>query len=445
MHRRLVLPLLAVLTAAVFLGCQAHAPEVVHPQFQPVDFDAKMKAGEYQPKADNLVVIMDASRSAGAVEGGSTDFQRSKKFVYRMNQTIPEMTLNAALRSFGQWRITTSEQTVLYFGPQTWSREGFQAAVDSVPWVKGGSPVDQAFDKSTEDMASFSGHTAVILVGDGEYQGIDGAGAAKRMKTRYGKNVCIYTVLASRETPEKVAIMKEIVAAGECGFYQHDANLESSQDVAEWVAAAMLEKGEGPLDSDGDGVIDSLDQCPDTPQGVVVDSRGCPLDTDGDGVPDYLDKCPDTPQGVTVDPQGCPLDSDSDGVYDYLDQCPNTPIGARVDTRGCWVIKGVKFNTGKWEITPASYRHLDEIAVILAKNPNLKIEIQGHTDNRGAAAYNMMLSDKRANAVRAYLVKHGLSADRLTAAGYGLTRPAVSNDTPGGRAQNRRVELKPIK
>jgi OOP family OmpA-OmpF porin len=388
---------------------------------------------------------MDASRSAGAVEGGSTDFQRSKKFVYRMNQTIPEMTLNAALRSFGQWRITTSEQTILHFGPQTWSREGFQAAVDSVPWVKGGSPVDQAFDKSTEDMASFSGHTAVILVGDGEYQGIDGAAAAKRMKTRYGKNVCIYTVLASRETPEKVAIMKEIVAAGECGFYQHDANLESSQDVAEWVAAAMLEKGEGPLDSDGDGVIDSLDQCPDTPQGVVVDSRGCPLDTDGDGVPDYLDKCPDTPQGVTVDPQGCPLDSDSDGVYDYLDQCPNTPIGARVDVRGCWVIKGVKFNTGKWEITPASYRHLDEIAVILAKNPNLKIEIQGHTDNRGAAAYNMMLSDKRANAVREYLVKHGISADRLTAVGYGLTRPAVSNDTPGGRAQNRRVELKPIK
>ena len=122
-----------------------------------------------------------------------------------------------------------------------------------------------------------------------------------------------------------------------------------------------------------------------------------------------------------------------------------TPIGARVDVRGCWVIKGVNFNTGKSEITPASYRHLDEVAVILAKNPSLKVEIQGHTDNRGAADYNMMLSDKRANAVRAYLVKHGISADRLSAVGYGLTRPAVSNDTPEGRAQNRRVELKPIK
>jgi OOP family OmpA-OmpF porin len=415
MHRRLVLPLLVVLTGAVFLGCEAHVPEVVHPQFQPVDLDSKMKAGEYQPKADNLVVIIDASRSAGAVEGDSTDFERSKKFVYRMNQTIPEMTLNAALRSFGHWRIRTSEQTILHFGPQKWSRKDFQDAVDGVPWVKGGSPVDLAFDKSTEDMTSFSGHTAVILVGDGEYQGIDGAGAAKRMKARFGKNVCIYTVLASRETPEKVAIMKEIAAAGECGFYQHDANLESSQDMAEWIAAVLLEKSEVPPDSDGDGVIDSLDQCPDTPQGVTVDSQGCPLDTDGDG------------------------------VYDYLDQCPKTPVGARVDVRGCWVIKGVNFNTGKSEIKPASYRHLDEVAVILANNPSLKVEIQGHTDNRGAADYNMMLSDQRANAVREYLVKHGISADRLSAVGYGLTRPAVSNDMAEGRSQNRRVELKPIK
>jgi outer membrane protein OmpA-like peptidoglycan-associated protein len=90
-----------------------------------------------------------------------------------------------------------------------------------------------------------------------------------------------------------------------------------------------------PLDSDGDGVPDYLDNCPNTPQGVAVDSHGCPLDSDGDGVPDYLDKCPNTPAGVKVDAAGCPLDSDGDGVPDYLDKCPNTPAGVAVDKDGC--------------------------------------------------------------------------------------------------------------
>jgi OOP family OmpA-OmpF porin len=90
-----------------------------------------------------------------------------------------------------------------------------------------------------------------------------------------------------------------------------------------------------PKDSDGDGVYDDMDKCPDTPAGVTVDSQGCPLDSDGDGVYDYLDKCPGTPAGVTVDSNGCPLDSDGDGVYDYLDKCPRTPAGVTVDSNGC--------------------------------------------------------------------------------------------------------------
>ncbi|OGF04780.1 MAG: hypothetical protein A2W00_00640 [Candidatus Eisenbacteria bacterium RBG_16_71_46] len=90
-----------------------------------------------------------------------------------------------------------------------------------------------------------------------------------------------------------------------------------------------------PLDSDGDGVYDGLDQCPDTPKGCTVDARGCPSDADGDGVCDGLDQCADTPRGAKVDAKGCPLDSDGDGVYDGLDQCPGTPKGCVVDSVGC--------------------------------------------------------------------------------------------------------------
>ena len=90
-----------------------------------------------------------------------------------------------------------------------------------------------------------------------------------------------------------------------------------------------------PIDSDHDGVADGIDRCPNTPSGVHVDAMGCPVDSDHDGVPDYLDRCPNTPAGVTVDANGCPVDSDGDGVPDYLDRCPNTPKGAPIDANGC--------------------------------------------------------------------------------------------------------------
>jgi len=200
-----------------------------------------------------------------------------------------------------------------------------------------------------------------------------------------------------------------------------------------------------PVDSDGDGVYDDKDQCPNTPIGVKVDSVGCPLDTDGDGVYDYLDKCPGTPKGVKVDSVGCPLDTDGDGVYDYLDKCPGTPTGATVDERGCWVLKGVYFDTNEWNIKSQYNPILDEVAIVLRDNPYLNLEIQGHTDSRGSAKYNQELSENRAESVMDYLTKAGIGSDRLTAKGYGLTKPAFPNTSPENMAKNRRVELKPIR
>ena len=98
---------------------------------------------------------------------------------------------------------------------------------------------------------------------------------------------------------------------------------------------AIVDANGCPLDSDGDGVYDGLDKCTGTPKGAIVDATGCPHDSDGDGVYDGLDKCPGTPKGAIVDANGCPLDSDGDGVYDGLDKCPNTPKGAVVDSAGC--------------------------------------------------------------------------------------------------------------
>jgi hypothetical protein len=200
-----------------------------------------------------------------------------------------------------------------------------------------------------------------------------------------------------------------------------------------------------PLDTDGDGVWDYMDKCPGTPKGVRVDGKGCPLDTDGDGVYDYMDKCPGTPKGVKVDRKGCPFDTDGDGVYDYMDKCLGTPKGAKVDSRGCWVLKGVYFDTNKWNIKPQSYPVLNEAAEVLKRNPSLKVEIQGHTDSRGEEKYNQRLSDKRSKSVMEYFVNKGIGRDQLMAVGYGETMPISSNSTEPGRAKNRRVELQPIR
>ncbi len=169
-----------------------------------------------------------------------------------------------------------------------------------------------------------------------------------------------------------------------------------------------------------------------------------PKDSDGDGVTDDKDQCPNTPAGTKVDSKGCPLDSDKDGVYDSQDQCPNTPEGATVDSRGCWILKNLNFDTNKADIKADGARILDDVVSIMQANPSLKLEVQGHTDNKGSAAYNKKLSQKRADSVMDYLIKKGISKDRLSDMGYGFDKPAASNDTEEGRAENRRVELTPV-
>lgn len=198
------------------------------------------------------------------------------------------------------------------------------------------------------------------------------------------------------------------------------------------------------LDSDGDGVIDLNDRCPGTPSGITVNLDGCPLDSDGDGVFDYMDKCPGTPANVDVDSDGCPLDSDGDGVYDHLDQCPGTPAMATVNDSGCWIINNLHFNTGKAVIKSSSYKTLADVAKVLKANPDLRVEVQGHTDSRGREDRNMRLSQARAESVLKHLVNKGISADRMVPHGYGQSQPIADNETAEGRATNRRVELKPI-
>ena len=214
-----------------------------------------------------------------------------------------------------------------------------------------------------------------------------------------------------------------------------------------------------PSDADGDGVFDGVDKCADTPKGAQVDASGCPRDSDGDGVFDGLDQCANTPMGATPDAKGCPSDADGDSVFDGIDRCPETPTNLRVDAAGCPIeisekevqlmdtgmirLQGVNFERLKADITPESYKALDEVGPILVKWPQLKIEIGGHTDAVGTNEANQKLSEARANAVRDYLIKKfpAIVDDQLTAKGYGEARPIAPNNTTLNKAKNRRVEF----
>lgn len=169
-------------------------------------------------------------------------------------------------------------------------------------------------------------------------------------------------------------------------------------------------------DNDGDGVLNSADQCPNTPAGIKVDAKGCPLDSDGDGITDDKDECPDTPQGTKVDNKGCPLKA----VYE---------------------LKGVNFELNKATLAAGSSVVLDKVVTVMKRYPDLVVEIGGHTDNSGDYAYNVDLSQRRAESVRDYLISQGVKADNLKAKGYGPDKPVASNNTKEGRANNRRVEL----
>ncbi|MFQ5511038.1 MAG: OmpA family protein [Candidatus Krumholzibacteriia bacterium] len=215
------------------------------------------------------------------------------------------------------------------------------------------------------------------------------------------------------------------------------------------------------LDNDQDGIPDVDDRCPNEPEDFDgdQDEDGCPdlvKDSDNDGVPDDLDRCPLQAEDVDgfQDEDGCPdLDNDLDGIPDTDDKCPNAPeaFNGFEDEDGCpderpieqqFILQGVTFESGSAALTPDSYRVLDEVVRSLMAYPEVRVEIQGYTDSVGKAGYNLGLSDRRAGAVKQYLVNAGIDPSRLVARGYGEENPIASNSTPGGRAQNRRIEFK---
>ncbi len=208
----------------------------------------------------------------------------------------------------------------------------------------------------------------------------------------------------------------------------------------------------GCPDKDGDGTPDAFDNCPDVfgPK----EYKGCP-DRDGDGLLDSEDACPDL--AGPKENKGCPWpDTDKDGVLDKDDACPTTP--GLLELKGCpppppmkekekkileKAFSSLEFATAKDVIKAVSFPSLNDLAKIMKEHTaDWTLTLSGHTDNQGDADKNMLLSEKRSKAVKAYLVKKGVPESMIKVEWYGATKPIAENDTPAGRQKNRRVEMK---
>ena len=214
---------------------------------------------------------------------------------------------------------------------------------------------------------------------------------------------------------------------------------------------AGLKEFQGCPDTDGDGIADKDDACPEVAGPKAL--NGCP-DTDGDGVADKDDKCPQV-KGPKEN-AGCPWpDTDGDGVLDKDDKCPN--VKGTVANNGCPEIteeqvnklnayaKTILFNSGKATFKPETMPVLEAINAILKEYPTSRFSIEGHTDSDGSNALNQTLSENRAAAVKNFLIENGIESSRLRSTGFGETKPITTNKTAKGKAANRRVEVKLIK
>ncbi|MGA2507422.1 MAG: OmpA family protein [Chitinispirillaceae bacterium] len=243
-------------------------------------------------------------------------------------------------------------------------------------------------------------------------------------------------------------------------------SLDKCPDSPEDRDGFQDEDGCPDYDNDQDGIPDSLDKCPDFREDYdgFQDIDGCPdYDNDHDGIPDSLDKCPNEPEDIDgfQDNDGCPdYDNDQDGVPDTLDKCPNVPgIAANqgcppdttkpakkeIDFPRSQILTGLNFRKGTAELTFESYQFLEPIIQKLKNYPEVEIELHGHTDGIGDYMRNMQLSQMRAEAIRQYFISKGIAAERIRAVGFGSSSPIANNKTAAGRAQNRRVEMVRVK
>ena len=379
---------LGVVLIGSLAGC-ASQPTPSPKPLQPVPLDSSA----YSKKVDTVVVVLDAASSTDNRYRKGLDADRAQAIVSLMNQMIPALDYRAELVAFDSGSCLSCDEAVVLYGPASYNRAEFEAGlaglktagrVGRARTMSGGTAAGRAV------LQGDPGRVALIVVTDSENI-LHGRAAktAQKLKGVLGDRLCIYPIQMDRDCDGR-KVMEALAGVGGCGFAVSADDISSPHAMADYVTQVFL--------------------APAPPKVAAVPVAGVP-DADGDGVPDSRDRC------------------------------PNTPNGVKVNADGCWELRGVYFDSDQALIKETNV--LDEAVAILRADPIMTVEVHGHTDSTASVEHNQGLSETRARAVRDYFIKQGIAPERIRAKGFGESRPAAFNGTAEGRAMNRRVELHP--
>ena len=366
-----------------------------------VNIQEMLNSGDYQKKADNFIILQDATSSMnGKLSKSSASVPSkltlSKGLVRCLNNSLPgDFKVNGGMRIFG---LLPSEEGLVY-GMSWHSKAGLEDGVLAVEGTGKKTDLSHAISDASNDLKQVSGKTAVIIFSDGgNSRDIDPVAAAAAMKEMYGDNICIYTVLLG-DDPDGKMTMEQIAAQGRCGFATEANNLYT-RPLAE---CDTVNVGKGMGDFVASVFVAS----------VLVEKAEMkkPL-------PVILKKCPDVPEGIEVDKDWCPI-----------------PLKENVS-----ITLLVEFDFDKDVVKTLYHGDIEKVANILIAYPKTRVILEGHTDNINTEEYNLNLSRRRAESVKKYLVdKFHIDTTRICTIGYGESKPVDTNETDEGRQKNRRV------
>jgi OmpA-OmpF porin, OOP family len=393
-------------TAAFLSGCSIQ-PIRTFESPTIVNLSQLVQSGEYRQKADIFYAVMDASSSMAEDYKGNnfrgdstaTKFSIEKLILRRLNKSATKLNLGAAIRTYGYTPCMPFDISELTYGSNQYNAADYRKSLGKTECTSGGSPLTQSLKIAEKDLEKSTGNISMLLLSDGYNLNSSPVQAVQSLKNKYGDRLCLYTVWVGNAKEEAgQALLAELANIAGCGFAKNAEDIGSERNFDEFAKGVFLTK--------------------DIPPPVVE---------------------PLPPPVIPAPPVDG--DDDQDGIPNSKDKCPKTPKGATVNQDGCWIIEGVKFDFDKSIIKPEFYPKLNNVVEVIRQNPGLNIDIKGHTDNRGTAAYNLPLSIRRAKAVKAYLLPRIDNKATLTTKGYGLTKPEDTNATAAGRANNRRVQL----
>jgi OOP family OmpA-OmpF porin len=381
--------LFAVLVLVLFMGCATQ--QQARPAIKAVDLNPKIASGQFVQKVDTFVVIFDATLSMNDIYKNSTKLNQQKSLIALLDNTIPKMKLTGVLRIFGELMTFGDASSKVIYWDMGYSKPALTKAVAPYTTGQGFSPLDTALDSTTADLRSQSGRMAVIAFSDGEdmdkYAPI---AAAKRMKSAHGERICIYTVHLGDNAGGK-KLMQQVADEGQCGFMVTGDSISNAEGMADFVDRVFLEaKREEPAKQPV--------ATPVVEQEIKVIRETAPVVS-----PAPTPKAEPAPEKVSI-------------------------------------ALNVQFDTGKANIKPKYDKEIKKVADFMAKYPSSSAVIEGHTDNVGKEAANVKLSQRRADSIKAYLVKKfKIDGSRIQAVGYGPNKPIASNATKADRQKNRRV------